>query len=68
MLSIDKMIITQTFTMARWQFVVKKSEATKQSKDQNNNKNNKKNNIGNESISLKLLLLFVASSWFSERK
>ena len=32
------MIITQTFTMARWQIVVKKSEATKQTKDQNNNK------------------------------
>ena len=29
------MIITQTFTMARWQIVVKKSEATKQIKDQN---------------------------------
>ena len=28
----DKMIITQTFTMARWQIVVKKSEATKQTK------------------------------------
>ena len=24
----DKMIIIQTFTMARWQIVVKKSEAT----------------------------------------
>ena len=34
----DKMIITQTFTMARWQIVVKKSEATKQNKDQSNNK------------------------------
>ena len=34
----DKMIITQTFTMARWQIVVKKSEATKQTKDQTNNK------------------------------
>ena len=31
-------IITQTFTMARWQIVVKKSEATKQPKTQNNNK------------------------------
>ena len=39
MLPIDEMIITQTFTMARWQIVVKKSEATKQTKDQNNNKN-----------------------------
>ena len=38
----DKMIITQTFTMARWQIVVKKSEATKQTKDQNNNNNNNK--------------------------
>ena len=34
----DNMIITQTFTMARWQIVVKNSEATKQTKDQNNNK------------------------------
>ena len=34
----DKMTITQTFTMARWQIGVKKSEATKQNKDQNNNK------------------------------
>ena len=33
----NKMIITQTFTMARWQIVVKKSEATNQTKDQNNN-------------------------------
>ena len=29
----------QTFTMARWQIVVKTSEATKQTKDQNDNKN-----------------------------
>ena len=36
------MIIIQTFTMARWQIVVKTSEATKQTKDQNdNNKQNK---------------------------
>ena len=44
MLLIDKMIITQTFTKARWQIVVKKSEATKQTKDQNkiNKKTNKK--------------------------
>ena len=33
-LPIDKMIITQTLTMARWQIVVKKSEATNQTKDQ----------------------------------
>ena len=38
------MIITQTFTTARWQIVVKKSEATKQTKDQNNNKTKNKNN------------------------
>ena len=37
------MIITQTFTTARWQIVVKKSEATKQTKDQNNNKTKNKN-------------------------
>ncbi len=35
------MIITQTFTTARWQIVVKKSEATKQTKDQNKTKNKK---------------------------
>ena len=32
MLPIDKMIITQTLTMARWQIVVRTSEATKQTK------------------------------------
>ena len=32
------MIIIQTFTMARWQIVVKTSEATKQTKDQTDNK------------------------------
>ena len=32
------MVIIQTFTMARWQIVVKTSEATKQTKDQNDNK------------------------------
>ena len=37
-LPIYKMIIIQTFTMARWQIVVKTSEATKQTKDQNDNK------------------------------
>ena len=31
------MIIIQTFTMARWQIVVKTLEATKQTKDQNDN-------------------------------
>ena len=31
-LPIDKMVITQTFTMARWQIVVKTSEATKPTK------------------------------------
>ena len=30
----DKMIITQTFTMARWQIVVRKSGASKQTKPQ----------------------------------
>ena len=41
------MIIIQTFTMARWQIVVKTSEATKtKTKDQNDNKKqtNKQNN------------------------
>ncbi len=32
------MTITQTPTMARWQIIVKTSEATKQTKDQNDNK------------------------------
>ena len=43
MLPIDKMTITQTPTIAtptiaRWQIIVKTSEATKQTKDQNDNK------------------------------
>ncbi len=38
------MIIIQTFTMARWQIVVKTSEATKQTKDQNDNKKQTKQN------------------------
>ena len=42
-LPVDKMILTQTFTMAKWQIVVKKSEATNQTKDQNNNKNKQTN-------------------------
>ena len=44
MLPIDKMTNTQTFAMARWQIVVKRSEATKQTKDQNNNKIKQTNN------------------------
>ena len=39
-LLMDNVIITHTFTMARWQ-IVKKSEATKQTKDQNNKTKNK---------------------------
>ena len=39
MLPIDKMIITQTFTMARWQIVVKPSEATKPTKTKMTTKN-----------------------------
>ena len=35
----DNMIITQTFTMARWQIVVKKSEATNQNKTKNKKQN-----------------------------
>ena len=44
------MIITQTFTMARWQIVVKTSEATKArktkmtTKNKQTNKQNKKHN------------------------
>ena len=41
MLPIDKMIITQIFTMARWQIVVKRSEATKQRKTKMTTKTNK---------------------------
>ena len=44
MLPIDTMIIIQTFTMARWQIVVKTSEAPKQAKDQNDNNKNKQTN------------------------
>ena len=43
------MIIILTFTMARWQTVVKTSEATKPTKDQNDNKKptNKQNKNNN---------------------
>ena len=47
MLPIYKMIITQTPTMARWQIIVKMSEATKQTKDQNDNKKQTKQNKNN---------------------
>ena len=40
----DKMIITQTFTMARWQIVVKTSEATRQTKTKMTTKTNKQTN------------------------
>ncbi len=36
------MTITQTPTKARWQIIVKTSEATKQTKDQNDNKKTNK--------------------------
>ena len=36
------MTITQTPTMARWQIIVKTSEATKQTKDQNDKKQTNK--------------------------
>ena len=47
----DNMIITQTFTMARWQIVVNRSEATKQTKDQTTTKqqNLKQNNTNKQS-------------------
>ena len=50
-LPIYKMIIIQTFTMARWQIVVKTSEATKQTKTKmttKTNKQNKKQNNNNK--------------------
>ena len=56
MLPIDKMIITQTFTMARWQIVVKTSEAknptktkmttTKQTNKQTKQKTKRKEGVG----------------------
>ena len=44
------MIITQTFTMARWQIVVKTSEATKPTKTKmtTKNKQNKQTNNNNK--------------------
>ena len=45
-LPINNMIITQTFTMARWQIVVEKSEATKQRPKQQQNKTNKQTKTG----------------------
>ena len=40
----DKMIIIQTFTMARWQIVVKKSEATNKPKTKTTTKQKAKQN------------------------
>ena len=40
----DEMIITQTFTMARWQIVVKKSEATNKPKTKTTTKQKAKRN------------------------
>ena len=51
MLPIKKMIITQTFTKARWQIVVKTSEATKPTKTKMTTKNkltSKQNNNNNK--------------------
>ena len=48
MLPIDKMIITQTFTMARWQIVVKSSEATKQTKTKMTTTKNKQTKTKNK--------------------
>ena len=45
-LPIDEIIITQTFTMATWQIVVKKSEATKQTRNENNNKTTTTTKLG----------------------
>ena len=48
------MIITYTFIMARWKIFVKKSEATKQNKDQNSNRNKQtENNKNNQKLFLK---------------
>ena len=41
------MIITQTFTMARWQIVVKTSEATKPTKTKMKKKKNEKEKTNN---------------------
>ena len=48
MLPIDKMIITQTFTMVRRQIVVKTSEATKQTKTKMTTKNKQTNKTKNK--------------------
>ena len=48
MLPIDKMIITHTFTMVRWQIVVKTSEATKQTKIKMTTKTKKQNKINKQ--------------------
>ena len=42
------MIITQTFTMARWQIVVKTSEVTKQTKTKKTRKNKQTNKTKNK--------------------
>ena len=42
------MIITQTFTMARWQIVVKTSEATKPTKTKMTTKNKQTNKQANK--------------------
>ena len=55
----DKMIITQIFTMAGWQIVVKMSEATKQTKDQNNNKTKKQKQTNRTIIIIYCLFIFL---------
>ena len=52
-LPIDKMIITQTFTMASWQIVVKMSEATKPRKTKRQQKNKQANKTKNKTTTTK---------------
>ena len=61
-LPIYKMIIIQTFTMARWQIVVKTSEATKQTKDQNDNRGGTAVKTYTKSTCL-LLSIAVTCAW-----
>ena len=56
----DKMIITQTFMMARWQIVVKISEATNQSpKQQQNKQTNQTKQTAGQTPDRSTIMLFL---------
>ena len=72
-LHVDKMTSTQTFTMARWEIVVKKSNATRQTTDQkqqqrkqkkkeNNNKTKNNNNNNNHNDARFEAYLYLAGT------